>query len=162
MNSTPYNKDYYFNTEIISLNTDNENFGKEKFNYFSKIKSNSESPQLQPCNISEQFYQLHLLKQQQQQSNKKNDEILAAQQNYKEGLYKSQANQNNGLQYLNSREQYDVDNYEPPQYESWEEEEDLDVIIDLNRSNSFNSGIFQFESNNKDYILNSQLESWKL
>lgn len=153
--------DVHFNTEIISLNTANESFEEEKFNYFNAEVEEKSSIALNPFNITEQFYQLHLLKQQQLQE--QNETPFKQQQNYKENLHKTQEyQQQNGLQFYNSREQFDIDNYEPPQYESWEEEEDLDVIIELNRSNSISSGIFQFDNNNKDYMLNTQLQTWKL
>lgn len=160
-NNNNNNNDVQFNTEIISLNNSNQTFEKEQINYFTSNFSDDNSPKLNPCKISEQFYQLHMLKQQQLQQ--KNEETFSSQQNYKENLFKNQEyQQKNNIQHLNSREQYDIANYEPPQYESWEEEEDLDIVIDLNRSNSFNSGIFQFETNNNDYLLNNQLQSWKL
>ncbi|OBA28801.1 hypothetical protein HANVADRAFT_51251 [Hanseniaspora valbyensis NRRL Y-1626] len=161
INNNNNNNDVQFNTEIISLNNSNQTFEQEQINYFSSNFDTDNSPKLNPCKISEQFYQLHVLKQQQLQQ--KNEETFSSQQNYKENLFKNQEyQQKNNIQHLNSREQYDIANYEPPQYESWEEEEDLDIVIDLNRSNSFNSGIFQFETNNNDYLLNNQLQSWKL
>lgn len=104
--------------------------------------------------ITEEFYKLHLLKLQNERNNFHN--------NYNIESHTNVYLRNNIEGKVNEREHYDIDTYEPPTYESWEEEEDLDMVIDLNRSTSISSGVFQFDDTNRDFQLNNQFQNFKL
>ena len=130
--------------------------------YASSLENNSvfsdNDLKFQPSyDITEEFYKLHLLKLQNEKvphsnynTNKQQVEDLSFEYVPNFG-YKT-----------NERDHYDIETYEPPTYESWEEEEDLDMIIDLNRSSSISSGVFQFEDSNRDFQLNNQFQNCKL
>ena len=148
------------NQNILVLNKNQNNtYTMLSDRYASSLDDNSVFSEndlnFQPSfDITEEFYKLHLLKLQNERNNFNNKYNAQHQtDNYLPNNIESK---------VNERQHYDIDTYEPPTYESWEEEEDLDMVIDLNRSTSISSGVFQFDDINRDFQLNSQFQNFKL
>lgn len=167
MNSEYYNmpfENYKYNNQnnlVVNNNqTNSDSILSDK--YPSSYKNNSlfsdkDMNYQQPYDLTEEFYKLHLLKLQNEKMTYNKYNI----NEQKSELHIPDLPNNNGYK-LQEREHYDIETYEPPTYESWEEDEDLDMVIDLNRSTSISSGVFQFDDANRDFLLNNQFQNFKL
>ncbi|SGZ37892.1 uncharacterized protein HGUI_00092 [Hanseniaspora guilliermondii] len=123
----------------------------------NSLFSNNDIDHQTSYDITEEFYKLHILKLQNEKMTYNKYNIHEQEQE----LQLPNLPNNNGYK-LHEREHYDIETYEPPTYESWEEDEDLDMVIDLNKSTSISSGVFQFDDANRDFQLNNQFQNFKL
>lgn len=149
------------NNHILSNNQNNSDsilLNKYPSSYKSNsIFSEKDMNYHQSYDLTEEFYKLHLLKLQNEMTTYNTCDI----NEQKPELQNPVSSINNGFK-LHERDHYDIETYEPPTYESWEEDEDLDMVIDLNRATSISSGVFQFDDANKDFLLNNQFQNFKL